>query len=224
MKDTAMKEQNIRYAIFDMDGTLVDSMRFWRNIIDEALDILGVVPERRKEVQEILQIKTPDQIEQYLNENGLVPDGFDMNTISYLSIMRTHYETDVTLRKGVRELLESLRARGVRMGLATLTPIPLVEVCLKRFGLYDYFEFFYTSDEYPEGKSTPRIFLDAADAFGTTCENIWLFEDSLYSVRTAKTLGMKIAVTEDPLQANDFAALYEVSDVYFKNGFSERIK
>lgn len=224
MKDIALKDKHIRYAIFDMDGTLVESMVYWRSVIDEVVDILGVVPEKRLEVRNALQVMTEKQIEKYLNENGLIPEGFDLNKISALSIMKEHYEKDVTVRPGAKELLDALHSQGVRMGIATLTPTPLTELCLKKFDLYDYFEFFYTSLQYPKGKSTPLIFWDAAKHFGTAVEEMWLFEDSLYSVETAKSLGMRIAVTEDDTQRNNFEKLYEKADVYFKNGFTERTK
>ncbi len=220
----AYKMKDIRFAVFDMDGTLVDSMGYWRGTIDELLAAAAPDVRLPEDVHHRVQTMGPKRVSEYLADIGIFPEGFSLDEDARLKIMQGHYERDVAVKAGVRELLESLKAQGVRMGLATLTPRDLVDVCLKRHGLDAFFEFFYTSDEYPEGKSSPRIFLDAAKHFGTSCENIWLFEDCLYSVKTAKTLGMHIAITEDEEQKEHFAALYEIADAYFKNGFSERVK
>ena len=216
--------KDIRYALFDMDGTLVDSMGYWMGVLDEVLELVapGLVlpPEVRKTVETL----GPSQTAEYLKDHGFVSADTEMNDEIGLSLMRRHYEKDVSLKDGVKELLSSLKAQGVRLGLATLTPRSLVEVCLKRFDLYDFFEFFYTSDEYPEGKRAPRIFLDAANAFGTAPDEMWLFEDSFYSAKTAKSLGMRVAITEDEHQKKDFDALYAIADAYYVQGFSKRVK
>ncbi len=218
------KMKDIRFAVFDMDGTLVDSMGYWLGIIDELLAVAAPDISLPEDVRRKVQTMGPKRAGAYLASIGIFPEDFSLDEEEGLKIMQGHYERDVAIRAGARELLESLKAQGVRMGLATLTPRALVDACLKRHGLDGFFEFFYTADEYPEGKSSTRIFLDAAKHFDTSCESIWLFEDSLYSVKTAKTLGMRAAVTEDEEQREHFAALYEIADAYFKNGFTDRIK
>ncbi len=215
---------DIRYAIFDMDGTLVDSMVYWLGVLDELLAEKAPDVKIPEQVRQEIQTMGPARTEAYLKEIGVLPAHVVLDDDTALSIMRRHYEKDIPIKNGVKALLEDLKAKGVRMGVATLTPRALVDVCLKRHGLDGYFEFFYTSDEYPEGKRETRIFLDAARHFGTACENIWLFEDSLYSVKTAKSLGISVAVTEDEEQRLHFAELYEIADAYFKNGFTERVK
>jgi len=216
--------ENIRYAIFDMDGTLVDSMGYWLGVVDEYLESLPPEYQLPDSVRREIQNLGPAKATEYLKTLKDFPPEYMPDHARSLALMRAHYERDIEVRPGVHALLQKFKAQGVRMGIATLTPRDLVEVCLKRHGLYDFFEFFYTSDEYPEGKHETRIFLDAARHFGVPCEDIWLFEDSLYSVQTAKGLGMHIAVTEDEEQTEHFETLYALSEIYFKNGFTERVK
>lgn len=216
-----MKE--IRYAVFDMDGTLVDSMPYWLGLIDEVLSLLPPSMVLSKEAREKIQTMGLARAREYLISLGVVDDGSFTKEQS-AALMKAHYEKDVAMKAGARELLSSLKEKGVRMVVATLTPRPLVEICLEKQGIADFFEELYTANEYPEGKRESRIFLDIMKRFDAAAEDIWLFEDSLYSVMTAKELGFKIAVTEDETQKESFGELYALSDAYFTDGFLKRIK
>ena len=215
--------KDIRYAIFDMDGTLVDSMGYWLGLVDEALSLLPrdiKIPEKALEEIPTMGVR---RAREYLASFNV--DASDIFTEERsLLMMRDHYAHHIEAKAGAKEFLEELRKKGVRMVIATLTPMPLVELCLKKHGLYEYFEAFYTPEQYPEGKKEPRIFYDIMKHFGAPAEEIWLFEDSLYSVKTAKALGMRIAVLEEKTQQKNTEALLALSDAYFKNGFTERIK
>ena len=215
--------ENIRYAIMDMDGTLVDSMKQWLGVVEEALSLLPPDAELPPEAMEKIPTMGISRAREYLESLHIDAD-YAFGEEKIKEIMGAHYESDVTVRPGVRELLEDLKKNGARMVIATLTPRPLVDICLERFGLGEYFEAYYTPEEYPEGKRETRIFLDIMKHFGASAEDIWLFEDSLYSVRTAKSLGMHVVVTEEETQKHNQEKLLALADAYFKNGFAERIK
>ena len=110
------------------------------------------------------------------------------------------------------------------MGVATLTPSHLARACLTRVGLIDHFDFILGGEDYPEGKSEPRIFLDAAKKFGCVPEEMHLFEDSLYSIRTARGMGIPVVGVYDDHQAEEKDAVIAASVAYFEDGFSRRVK
>ena len=215
--------ENIRYAIMDMDGTLVDSMRQWMGVVEEALSLLPPEADIPPEALEKIPTMGISRAREYLESLHIHAD-YAFGEEKIKEIMRAHYESDVTVRPGARELLDRLKKSGTRMVIATLTPRPLVDICLGKFGLKEYFEAYYTPEEYPEGKRGTRIFFDIMKHFGASAEDVWLFEDSLYSVKTAKALGMHIVVTEEETQKHNREKLLALADVYFKNGFTERVK
>ncbi len=215
--------ENIRYAIMDMDGTLVDSMKQWMGVVEEALSLLPPDVDIPPEAMEKIPTMGIGSARDYLKSLHIDAD-YAFGEEKVMEIMRAHYENDVTVRPGVRGLLDGLKMCGTRMVIATLTPRPLVDLCLERFGLAEYFEAYYTPEKYPEGKRETRIFLDIMKHFDAKAEDVWVFEDSLYSVRTAKSLGMHVAVTEEETQKHNKEKLLALADAFFTNGFTERIK
>jgi len=216
--------ENIRYAIIDMDGTLVDSMKYWMGVVEESLALLPPDANIPPEALEKILTMGISRAREYLESLHIKAD-YAFGEEKVREIMGAHYEHDVTVRPGARELLESLKKQGVRMVIATLTPRPLVDLCLERFGLTEYFEAYYTPEEYPEGKRETRIFFDIMKHFGVSSpEDVWLFEDSLYSVKTAKALGMHIVVTDEETQRHNKEQLIALADAYYTDGFTTRIK
>lgn len=217
-----MLDLPVKYALFDMDGTLTDTMCFWRNCINEFLKDEGV---SLNEEQIRHLERTPFEIAlEEIRAMHLSPRADRVTFDDIYDILKRHYERDAVVRAGVVSLLEEFKARGVKMGVATLSPSRLAAVCLRVTGLIDYFSFVIGPEGYPEGKNGPKIFLDAAEKFGCRPEEMYLFEDSLYSIQTAVAMGISVVGTADKYQAHNREKIIAASVAFFDDGFTKRIK
>ena len=206
-----------------MDGTLTDTMRFWRGCVSEFLEETEGIRLGDAEIQALEKMSFEKGIA-YIRSLGISRkiDSFGIDDV--LRILKGHYESEAVAKAGARELLDELKAKGVKMAVATLTPSPLAEICLARTGLRSYFEFVFGGESYPEGKTQPRIFLDAAKRLGCKKEEMYLFEDSLYSIKTAHALGIPVVGVADVYQERERDEIMEMSVAFFEDGFLRRIK
>lgn len=184
-----------KFAIFDMDGTLVDSMEFWHNLGREYLVQRGV----REGLEEVLEktytLTMAESAELFNREFGLGVSPERMRE-EMDNMMEWHYLNDVPLKGEILKYLEALKEKKVRMCVASATPLPLVEKCLSRLGIDKYFEFMLSCETIGIGKTQPDIYLMAAESFNAEPSDVAVFEDALYAVKTAKnadfyTVGIK---------------------------------
>ena len=181
-----------KFAIFDMDGTLVDSMPYWRGLADEYLSKKGVT---------YIPPDTMDRIKhRHMTEaSAILVDLFHLNCApetvmdEMSEVMRVHYARDVQVKEGIVDYLEALKARGVRMCVATATAIPLVEVCLERLNLRQYFEGLFSCQTIRINKEHPDIYDAAARLMGAERAECAVYEDAFMAVQTAKQAGYYVA-------------------------------
>ena len=182
-------------AIFDMDGTLLDSMHIWDTVAAEYLRSRGAVP--RDELHGILGHMTPGEAAAYINKEYFPAISADEILLGIFDTVERMYRA-VEPKPGVRELLERFRAAGIRMAVATLTDRPEVERTLGRLRLLGYFDAVLTCAEVGEPKTSPRIYEEALAALGTPREATPVFEDAYYAVRTAYDAGFPVVAVYDP--------------------------
>ena len=201
------------FAIFDMDGTLTDSMGFWNRLVDELLARRGFPPLSPELQEESVALTTQGTAELIIRVYGLseTPEQIarELN-----SLMETHYRTDVPLKPGAAELLERLRGAGFKMCIASSTDPALIGICLRRLGVRDHFQFLLSCEEVGAGKTQPAVYLEAARRLGGTPENTVVFEDILVAARTAKQAGFSLGVIYDENSAAEQEQLKALADCY----------
>ena len=142
-----------KFAIFDMDGTLIDSMGFWKNLATEYLTARGVAEIPGEILERIRPMTMSESAALFQREFGLTGDPeAEMN-----AMMDAHYRNDIPLKPGVREYLENLHRQGARMCVASATAEPLMESCLTRLGVRQYFNFLLSCETVGAGKRSPRV-------------------------------------------------------------------
>ena len=195
--------KHLPFALFDMDGTLVDSMQYWRGAHIEGLQLAGYeLTEEKKEA--LLKVWGYENLRDLLASWGI------HKTVEQLkeearNLLKTHYERDIVAKAGTVALLEELKRQGVKMGVLTLTPHALVDICLAKTGLAPYFSCIVTTEDNPSGtgKEAKEIFQVALDAIGCdTPSQCAIYEDSFYSIRTAKEMGFYVVGVEDIWQSD----------------------
>ena len=183
-----MRNMSIKGIIFDLDGTLIDSMGIWSRIDREFLHENGVT-DPPADISDIVKKMTVDQSSQYFI------DRFGLScTKEYVikrieELVRIEYEERIQLKPDVAELLDYLDDSRIPYGIATATYKVLAESVLKRCGIYGRFRFLLSDREYPMGKKYPDIFHGAAQLLGGQPDEILVSEDSLHCIETAKTAG-----------------------------------
>lgn len=207
------EKTDIRGIIFDLDGTLIDSMQIWYDIDRKFLAENGV-NESPEDISDRMKKMTIDESSKYfINEFGL------SCTVEYVigrikELVRIEYEENIPLKPYAAEILDFLDSRGIPCGVATATYASLAEAALKRCGIRDRFEFLLTDKEYPRGKKFPDIFLGAAKIIGARPDEILVVEDSLHCVKTAKNAGFITAAVYDKASECDREILEKTADIY----------
>ncbi len=202
---------NKHYAIFDMDGTLVDSMGYWHNMEREFLLGKGIT----EGLDEILEATKPMTLTESCTYFSSFC-GIDCSPEAFIteieSMMAEHYRRDVTIKSGVREYLDALKAQGIPMCVASATAKPLVELCLENLGLKDYFSFILSCVEVGAGKNRPDVFLEAARRLGATPADCAVFEDAIYAVRSAHAAGFYVVAVKDAHNASCWEELQTLAN------------
>lgn len=202
---------NKGYAVFDMDGTLVDSMAFWRRLGREYLAGKGVTAGVDAVLERTRPMTMTESAALFIAEFHL-PGTAESVAAEMNAVMDLHYRKDIPLKAGVREYLSRLRRSGVRMCVASATAPDLMEVCLRRLDVAGYFDFLLSCEEVGAGKDRPDVFLEAANRLAAQPREIAVYEDSLHAARTAAEAGFYTVAVYDNSNQADWAALEALAD------------
>ena len=210
---------SIEGAIFDMDGTLIESMHLWQNIAYRYLkEKYRIIPtnEEKKKMQGMMMEELGDtMISLYslpTTREQIVKDINKMTEIGYFH--------EVHKKPYVEKILISLKEKGIPMCIATATEYYLTDGCLKRLGLKKYFDKIFTCHDYHTTKYGPVLFNEAGKFLGTKKENTFVFEDTLDSIHGAKEAGFPVIAVPDRWQRKDREEIKKAAD-FFIESFKE---
>lgn len=214
-----MDVNKYKFAALDMDGTLLDTMKFWRSAISISCKKCGYGEIGDTLYHKLDTMSCEDGIEYIKKEYK----GTSLEQLSYdniISTMEELYAAGAEARDGVPQMLHNLKSSGVRMCVISATPTKQIQVALKKAGIENYFDFILSPDDFPECKSEPRIFEAAAEKFGCKTSDMALFEDSYYAMETGKKVGMYIVAVAEKYAAHNIDKEKEICDEFY-NEFTE---
>lgn len=198
-------------AIFDVDGTLLDSMPIWEDVSVRYLKSLGVAAE--SDLSQKLERMSVEEGAAYIKENYNLRESEEEIAAATLKIVEDFYYNEAPLKPGVREYLEKLREDKIPMVIATSSVRLHVEAALRRLGVLDYFDKIFTCSEVGEGKTRPLIYEKAGEYIGGEFRDIYVFEDAIHALETAKQAGFYTVAVYDPSAEKDWDRLREEADV-----------
>ena len=211
----------VKGAIFDMDGTLVDSLGIWDVIWERLGERFAGDKDFRPDAVTEKAIRTSTLFDGMvlLHEKcGIGRDGMELYTVAN-SICENFYIEEVELKDGVREFLDHCLEKGVKMCVASATARPLIDIVMKKFELDRYFPKIFSCAEIEKGKEHPDIFIKAHEYLGTPKESTWIFEDSIVSLETATRAGYKTVGVYDKYNFN-LDKVEQISTEYIGEGDS----
>jgi len=181
--------------IFDMDGTLLDSMYYWRRWGDMFCEHFGFP--KWEALNEIIQDLPLRQIRDRVNEHfGLSYTEEDFEEVLY-AVMRPLYRSRVRPKPGILAFLQAAKAKGLQLCVATATRLDAAMIGLEACGLAPYLDFVLTVPQVGRGKEFPDIYQACVRRMGLRQEETVVFEDAGYCVDTLKRAGFSVVGVED---------------------------
>ena len=182
----------IKGAIFDMDGTLVDSLILWdvlwKTFDEKFCNGTGFRPDA--EADKNVRTMTMKDAMEYIHKTYSIGESGEQLLLLANEIMLDFYSNRVELKPGVMEFLEKCKEKNVKMCIASATAPKLVEIAMEHCDIKKYFEKNFSCADIGKGKESPDIFLIAREYLGTPIEETCVFEDSYVALQTAKKIGM----------------------------------
>lgn len=200
-----------RFAIFDMDGTLTDSMGYWKGLAGEYLARRGVRDIPAAFSERLMTMTMAEGAEEMIRRFGLTGTAEEI-IAGQNAVMAGHYREDVPLKPGAGAYLRSLRGRGAAMCIASATEETLVEACLRRLGIRGYFQFILSCESIGVSKRKPDIYCLAARRLGAEPGDIAVYEDAPYALKTAKAAGFYTVAVYDGNEKEHWEELKTLAD------------
>ena len=202
----------IEAVIFDLDGSMVDSMWMWRAIDIEYLGRFGItLPEN---LQACIEGMSFSETAVYFKERFDLPDDLDTIKADWNRMAWDKYTYEVPVKDGVTELLEYCMNHGIKVGIATSNSRELVENVVKARHLDKYFDCIMTGCDVAKGKPAPDIYLAVARELGVSPENCLVFEDIIPGIQAGKAAGMRVCAVYDKYSEHQDAEKRTLADYY----------
>ena len=206
----------LQSAIFDMDGTLLDSMHIWNAVGPKTLRSMGIEP--APDLGDRLMLMTFRDGAALCKEEYHLSESVEEIMDLTKARVRSFYETQVQAKPGVKKFLSLLKMEGVWMYIATNTDRDLVEAALKHTGLDGYFRGILTCGEVGVGKKdSPEIYERCLRRLRGNKKDTVIFEDALHAIQTAKTAGFRVCGVYDPSAEDDQEEIKSLSDYYIRS-------
>lgn len=210
--------QDIKAVIFDLDGSLVDSMWMWRAIDIEYLGRFGIpLPE---DLQSRIEGMSFSETAVYFKEHFPIPDSIDQIKEDWNRMAWDKYANEVPLKPGIPEFLERCREEGIKLGIATSNSRQLVENIAKVHNLRDYFSCIMTGCDVAHGKPSPDIYLAVAEGLDCPPSQCLVFEDIIPGIQAGKAAGMRVCAVEDAYSVNDRERKKALADYYISDYYA----
>lgn len=211
---------NIKGAIFDMDGTLLDSMPVWHRLTQNYLKQFNVHI-TDEDFAACEGFSQPEVADYFLARHPELPLTRETMLGGMDALITSRYESIAVPKDGVLDFLEQMRRQGVKMAIATLTARRHAEKALLDRDMMQYFEFMLTIEDIGVSKREPDIYLAAAERLGLAPADCMVFEDAPYAGVTAHRAGFQLCGLAEPAYAAGEAELRSVSDVFIERSYSE---
>lgn len=203
--------KNGKTYIFDMDGTLVDSVYALEDGTKKFLDAMEI-----EYPDNIVEIITPlgyTGAAKYIQSLG-VDRTVDELTKMMKNSMIDEYENHIPAKPHAINLLKRLRDEGHTLAVLTASPHFLLDPCFKRLGIYDLFDYVWSTDDFGLTKSDTKIYHEAAKILGVKAEDCTFFDDNINNIRTAKEAGLHTVAVYDVTSKNSEDELKKIAEKY----------
>lgn len=204
-----------KYAIFDLDGTLLDSMYLWRNLASNYLLQIGIIPPEN--LNELIDHMSMEEASEYLQKAFNIKLSTDEIIIGVKKLIENKYKYDLKLKPYVKEYLQKLKEEQVTMCVATASSLKLAKAALERNDVIKYFSFVLSCDELGVGKNKPDIYYDAAKKLGALPTEIAVYEDAQFALITAKEAGFYTIGVYDKYFKDKRKDIESISHLYIES-------
>ena len=207
---------NIDAVIFDIDGTLVDSMHVWTDIDDIFLEKYHL--EEPENFHEGMEGKSYSETAQYfLDLFPELPHTKQELEDEWHEMAFEIYTKELQLKKGAYDFIVDMHKAGIKLGIATSNSRDLAEGLLMNTGVWQYLDAVWTSDEAKAGKPAPDVYLKVAESLGVKPERCLVFEDVPNGILAGINAGMKVCAVDDPFSKPQEERKKELADYYIQD-------
>lgn len=210
--------EGIEAVLFDLDGSLVDSMWIWKEIDIEYLGRFGI--ELPQSLQREIEGMSFSETARYIKEKFQIPDDIEQMKADWNRMAWDKYTHEVPLKEGAGEFVTYCKKNGIKLGIATSNSRELVENVIRSLGISDCFTCIVTGCDVNKGKPAPDVYLEAARRCEVSPQKCLVFEDIVAGIMAGKAAGMKVCAVDDLYSAYQLSEKKRLAD-YFIHDYKE---
>lgn len=207
--------KDIEAVIFDLDGTLIDSMWVWQRVDEEYFARFNI--EQPKDFNLAIEGKSFRETAEFFKKRFQLPLLVEEIEDDWNRMAWDKYKHEVPLKKGVMKFLQFLKKKNIKMGIATSNSRELVELVTKANGIRDFFDYICTATEVQKGKPEPDIYLRVAKGLNKNPKKCLVFEDVVNGIIAGKRANMKVCAVYDEASKDSTHQKIKYADYYVEN-------